>query len=507
MALDTSLDLLTFPAPTLERVPQPAIQDALQYFAPDFITIPGPRNPNALAAIQEAATDTPFTYPKLGRNGHHIQHFQYTSDAGLHKVTDSPSPNPTIDILAVKNQATLQHLKSEIESDTRQTGSDAATYLIIPKLSVDWDPTTLSTTLPNRKEIAAITALLPEPVTVLAGGQPTEYYHEWDLSHNESAVTVPITGLGATDQAQSKLARYSCTAQGTVAAEAVDTESFGLTALNGVGPATAQRLRNTGCRTTEDVRELSVSKLTDLPGIGQQTAEQIHAHAEVIASGNPLVVSNRTPVKTRDDRPPLCLDIETDGLSPTIIWQFGIYDPATDTYQAFVETNDPTDPASVLEAFTTWLLANHSNRTLLTWNGHNFDYQHIEQFLKQHHPEYTDAWDTMWTYDLYKWAVRDGNALLPGRTNKLGHVARALGYDPTETGLTGAQTAAAYQEFMRHPDNPESEPDWDRHKAYCRDDCEALWHVYQAITDAPRRDMTDSGSSGATGQQAGLTDF
>lgn len=46
-----------------------------------------------------------------------------------------------------------------------------------------------------------------------------------------------------------------------------------------------------------------------------------------------------------------------------------------------------------------------------------------------------------------------------------------------------------------------------RHKAYCEDDCRALWHVYQAITDITRRDMTDSGTGGATGQQAGLTDF
>jgi len=507
MALDTSLDLLTIPATSLERVPQTAIQDAIRYFAPDLITIPGPRNPSSLAAIQDATTDTPFTYPKLGRNGDHIQQFQYTTKTGLTDATDNLSSESLIDILAVQNQDILPNLQSEIETGARHTNSEGATFLIVPELSVDWDTTTLSTTLPNKTELAAISSALPEPVTVLAGGQPAEYYHEWELRHDGSTVTIPIAGLGATDNDESKFARYSCTAHGTVAAEATDTTAFGLTALNGVGPATAQRLRQTGCRTTADVRDLAVSDLTDLAGIGRQTAEQIHAHADVIHSGDPLVVSNRAPVKTRDDRPPLCLDIETDGLSPTIIWQFGIYDPGTDTHQAFIERNDPTDPESVLEAFITWLLANHGGRTLLTWNGHTFDYQYISQFLRQYRPDYADEWESMWTYDLYKWAVRDGNALLPGRTNKLGHIARALGYDSEATGLTGAQTAAAYQAFMRHPDDPEYEPDWDRHKRYCRDDCEALWYVYQAITDAPRRDMTDSGSSGAAGQQAGLTDF
>jgi uncharacterized protein YprB with RNaseH-like and TPR domain len=233
----------------------------------------------------------------------------------------------------------------------------------------------------------------------------------------------------------------------------------------------------------------------------------MHAHADVLDTGEPLVLTNKSPVKTRDGRPPVCLDIETDGLSPTIIWQFGVYDPATDSHQAFIERNHPEDPEPVLEAFVTWFIANHSDRTVLTWNGHSFDYRYIEQFLEQYLPEYTDAWADVWTYDLYKWAVRDRNALLPGRTNKLTHVARALGYDGNGTGLTGAQTAAAYQEFMRNPEQPDAEPDWDRHRAYCADDCRALWHVYRAITDATRRDMTDSGTSGAAGQQAGLTDF
>jgi len=73
--------------------------------------------------------------------------------------------------------------------------------------------------------------------------------------------------------------------------------------------------------------------------------------------------------------------------------------------------------------------------------------------------------------------------------------------------LTGAQTAAAYQEFMREPGDTDREPDWDRHVAYCEDDCRALWDVYTTIVDAPRRDSTDGGSGGADGPQVGLTDF
>ncbi|WP_049923880.1 ribonuclease H-like domain-containing protein [Halopiger djelfimassiliensis] len=504
---DAHLELLTLPASTLDRVSQPAVRDAVQYFTPDLVTVPGTRNPTAYATARDAAPNLPVIHPQLGNGAEHIHHYRYSPNTGVHEAPDTAPPPETIDLIAVQSRDLLTRLQTQLTSGGRQTGTEAATFLLIPQLTVEWDTTTLSTTLPNAKELAAISATLTEPVTVLAGGQPAEYYHEWSLPHNHSPVHVPITGLGASELQGSMFAQHTCTPHGTVAAEAVDADKFGLRALNGIGQSTAKRLRKQGCQTIRDIQNLAVSTLTDLPGIGQTTAEKIHAHADVIDSGEPIVLTNKTPVKTRDDRPPLCLDIETDGLSPTIIWQFGVYDPATDDYQAFIEKQHPKDPKPVLEAFITWFLANHEDRTVLTWNGHKFDYRHISQFLEHHLPEYVDAWDDVWTYDLYKWAVGDKNALLPGRTNKLDHVARALGYDFAGTGLTGAQTAAAYQEFMRNPDSPAAEPDWDRHKAYCEDDCRALWHVYQAITNATRRDMTDSGTGGATGQQAGLTDF
>ena len=501
------IELLTLPAITLDRVSQPAVRDAIQYFTPELITIPGERAPTAYAAAREAVPDLPVLHPQLGNDTNGVHHYRYNPDVGVHEALDDDPTPETIDILAVQTGKVLAQLQTQLESGERQTAPEAATFLFVPKLTVDWDTTTLSTTLPHADQLAAITAILPEPVTVLAGGQPAEYYHEWELTHTNTSVQTPVAGLGATEHSGAMFAQYTCTVTGAIAAEAVDSDQFGLRALNGVGQSTAKHLRSQECQTVTDVQNLAADTLSGLPGIGQTTAEKIHAHADVINSGEPIVLTNKTPIKTRDDRPPLCLDIETDGLSPTIIWQFGVYDPATDNCQAFIEKQRPNDPKPVLEAFITWFIANHNDRTVLTWNGHNFDYKHITQFLEQHFPEYVEAWHDIWTYDLYKWAVRDKNALLPGRTNKLDHVARALGYESAGTGLTGAQTAAAYQEFMRNPDSPAAELDWERHRAYCEDDCRALWHVYQEITNAKRRDMTDSGTSGATGQQAGLTDF
>jgi len=497
------LDLLTLPEAALGRASPPAVRDALDYFAPDLVAVPGERDPTAHAAVRDAAPTVPVLHPQLARGGRRVRQYRRGSNGPLAEA--APEPNPTgIDVLAVQKAGLLPQLADELVDDERETASDAATFVVVPRLDVEWDATTLSAALPGAASLARIAVTLSESVTVLAGGQPADYYHEWALEHDGEPLSVPVAGLGATERGDATFAQLTCTPGGSVAAEAVSASNFGLQALSGVGPATADRLRERGCRTTEDVRDVAIRDLVDLPGIGRDTAERMHAHAEVITSGEPLVTTNQTPVKSRDGRPPLCLDIETDGLTPTIIWQFGVYDPATDDYRSFVESEDPADPEPVLSAFMTWFLANHSERSVLTWNGYGFDYRYIEQFLRQHLPEYAAAWEEVWTYDLYKWAVKDGNALLPGRTNKLDHVARALGYDSAGTGLTGAQTAAAYQAFMRDPAN---EPDWERHRAYCEDDCRALWHVYEEITQATRRDTTDSGTGGADGTQAGLTDF
>ncbi|MFW6458574.1 MAG: ribonuclease H-like domain-containing protein, partial [Halodesulfurarchaeum sp.] len=507
MAAPASLDLLSLPSQTLDGLSLAAVRDAIEYFDPALIAIPGPIDPQGYATVRQAAADRPVDHPQLAQRGTHVQQYGYTPETGIEEKTDGAGETASIDVISVQNRDLLDRVAGQLTAGERHTDSATATYLHVPQLRVEREPTTLSTTLPAAHVLARIATTLPESVTVLAGGMPATYHHEWSIAVAEATVTVPVAGLGATDRGPARIAQHTLTARGGVAAEAVEADRFGLQALAGIGEKTADRLAKLGHETRSDVRRLPVSELQELPGIGRSTAERMHAHAEVIDSGEPLVLTNTRPVKTRDDRPPLCLDIETDGLSPTIIWQFGVYDPATDRHQSFIERNHPRDPKPVLEAFLHWLLANHADRTLLTWNGYGFDYRYIRQFIEQHLPQYVEAWENLWKYDLYKWAVRDGNALLPGRTNKLDHVARALGYDGAETGLTGAQTAAAYQGFMRDPTDPDREPDWARHEAYCEDDCRALWHVYQSITAATRRDVTDNQTGKGSGQQAGLTEF
>ena len=514
----SSIRLLSVPADAGDRLSGATLADAASYFDPDAVLLPGERNARGFAAVRTELDGAPAIHPQLARNGERAS--RYAPGGGDRQAAGADAAAPTL--LAVQSGAVLGDLRGGPEPARPDAG---ATYLFVPGLSVEADRASLRATLRYADDVAAIAASADAPLTVLAGGQPAGYHHVWTLPADAPAsgstavapeagpapdpptVDVPVVGLGATGEGGAAFVDVACGTDGAAAADAITADGFGLRALDGVGAATEERLADVGCRTRADVGDVAVAELSAIEGLGRRTAERLHAHAEVIETGEPLKLTNEQPVPTQSGRPPLCLDIETDGLSPTIIWQFGVYDPARDSYRAFVERTDPTDPAAVLGQFLEWLLGRHADRAILTWNGNGFDYPQIERFLRRHHPHYIEAWNDLRRYDLYTWAVRDGNALLPGRTNRLDDVADALGYEPRERGLSGAQTAAAYRRFMRRPDDLAAAPDWERHERYCRDDCEALWHVYEAIEAADRRDATDSGSGGASGRQSGLTDF
>lgn len=432
-----------------------------------------------------------------------------------------------------------------------ETGPTSADVLICDQITTTTRPTALETTLDHAAELAAA---LPtgQETTVLTGGLPAGYDERWHLDaetgaartveHNplrsaepvaDDAVAVRVRGAGPIDGyggAKSVVAlEYS--ADGTLSSTAYAPGDFGLESVTGVGQKTANRLESQGVTTRSELLELSVAALSDIEGIGPKSARRMHEHARVLESGEPRRLTDEPLPGEAWGRPPLCLDIETDGLSPTIIWQIGVYDPESDTHRAFVERDDPTDRASVLREFCDWLLGVHPNRALLTWNGWGFDYRHLGAFIARHCPEYVDDWESILKFDLYRWATdreETGNALLPGRTNELDIVAAELGYGGQETGLDGARTAAAYQRFMRTGESGVLE--WDRHKAYCEDDCRALWHVYERLRDAPRASgvvgsvgsaratgstgsSPDEGSShadstgGSTSEQTGLGDF
>jgi hypothetical protein len=510
--------LLAFPPAAVRESSLEALRDVDRRLEPDAVWVLGPvREPRAFARARQVF-DAPAFHPPL------------ETDAGSGPLSRHPITND-LAVATVPGIRTLHASPDDVSSALSDSGSTTLA-LVCDDVTTTTRPTALETTLEGA---AALADALPSDrvTTVLTGGVPAGYDELWHLETHSGAVravdhepelerepaadcvSVRVRGTGPTAGYgdRTSFAALAFDSDGLAAVETYEVTDFGLEAVAGIGPKTAERLAERDVRSRADLLETPVETLADCPRIGPDGARRMHRHATVLETGEPRRLTDES-LPGEGGRPPLCLDVETDGLSPTIIWQIGVYDPADDSHRAFVERDEPTDPAPVLEAYCDWLLGTRSDRALLTWNGWRFDYRHLGAFVARHLPYYADEWESVPKFDLYDWTVREEHALLPGRTNQLGVVADALGYDGAETGLDGAQTAAAYQRFVRTGEGL----DWDRHEAYCEDDCRALWHVYDRLRDAPRVSTDSSDASCAIAsestpnetpksEQTGLGDF
>jgi uncharacterized protein YprB with RNaseH-like and TPR domain len=130
-----------------------------------------------------------------------------------------------------------------------------------------------------------------------------------------------------------------------------------------------------------------------------------------------------------------------------------------------------------------WLIKHGLDRTLIAWNGQNFDFEVLRNHIQQYCPTYSDIWESVEKADLLHWAIDNNNAVFPSRSNKLENVATALGWTTENTGLTGKQVAEAYRDWIENQ-SPATELDWDKHEAYCQDDVESLAYIYHSIEEA-----------------------
>ncbi len=466
---DTTL-LAVSPTAIRDR-PVATLADIDATLEPDAVWVLGPtREPQSFARAR-SSFDAPAFHPPLE-----------TGDGAVCRQSIGDH-----EVLSVQSVRAIEPSPEAVSSSLSDPDVVA---LLCDDIATETRPTALETTLEHADILAAA---LPAGcvTTVLTGAEPAGYDELWHLEAETGAVqhvdhdpalacepagddcvSVRVQGVGPVEGygTAASLALLELEAEGVTNIETYSATDFGLEAVSGIGPKTATRLAEHGVTAREELLEMPVDQLASLPGVGRERAQAMHQHAAVLETGEARRLTDESLPGEHWSTPPLCIDIETDGLSPTIIWQIGVYDPASDEYRAFVERDDPSDPASVLEAFCDWLLGVHPNRALLTWNGWRFDYRHLSAFIATHAPYYAEEWESIPKFDLYLWAVTDENAMLPGRTNRLEAVASALGYEDAETGLDGAQTAAAYQRFMRTGTPLE----WERHEAYCEDDCRAL---------------------------------
>lgn len=109
---------------------------------------------------------------------------------------------------------------------------------------------------------------------------------------------------------------------------------MGLRAIPNIGRKTAQRLRDIGIRSRQDLADADVLELADLKLVSHAKAETFIDTAAALVNGSVL----RTGDGDFPDRDPIFIDIETDGLTPTTVWLIGILDRAGDeSYMSFLQ--------------------------------------------------------------------------------------------------------------------------------------------------------------------------
>jgi uncharacterized protein YprB with RNaseH-like and TPR domain len=478
------IGLTVLPPVTMKRCEGEQLQDIVQYFESDIVFTPN-------------RVHQPFLETHVGET---------TS-----VVTQPLAPGRPCDIAChddirlwwISTPAHLKQVVQNVRSDSDKRSKH--TYLLSDCLSVSVDLINLDAQLEG---LQSYRAPLEEyemvgAFTHLTTEAAPEYRTEWN------GVDVQGVMPGATEQQgipQAGVAHLDLQPDGIVGVKTRKLTDFGLAAVDQVGRKRSETLLEEGIQTRAELATESVHRISKLDGFGTNTAETVIESAQVIEQGE----VRKAPGASLPDSEPIFIDIETDGLNPTMVWLIGVLVPGEDEhYMSFLET-DPSNPAVALDAFTSWLHANGNGRPIVAYNGWDFDFPVIKEHIAEHCPQYLDFWETTYRFDLYDWAVRKNNAILPGLTNKLEDVAPALGWEPLDSGLTGSEVGRLFQRYAENP-CPATELDWERHETYCEDDVRSLAYVYNRIADSTNRMTTQNDTTGSSmadsTSQGTLTDF
>lgn len=351
-----------------------------------------------------------------------------------------------------------------VEASARRDRLEGTAYVLSDLLSLTVDADRLATRLDGKADYRAALGDPDCDCVHLASALPADYRREWDGLAVQGVAPVETQGAPA-------VPRLTLYGDGTVAVDELGVDRLGLRAVDGIGAARARTLREAGYDRAA-LADAPVRELADLPGLGREVAEAAVRSARAVERDE-LVRTGDAPLP--DD--PVFVDIETDGLRPSVVWQIGALRGGD--YRAFL-ARDPDEERTMLEAFLDWHADRDRERgrgTLVAWNGRGFDFPVLEERIATVLPERLSEWRSARRFDPLRWAREEGNAVLPGRTNGLAAVADALDFDGDDAGLTGAETARRYRRWL----DGGPEPDWARHRAYCENDVRMLAHVVDAI--------------------------
>lgn len=485
MASDRGVRLLGLRCDALAEATTTAIADLIDYFEADLIYIVEEKLDMRIVSTVERTAACPVIYTR--RSAVHTENV----DGIAVSIVSS------LDFIGGASTASGQGIRDDID------------YVICDEIQTNADSVTMDVSLDGLEHLAHFQHRTDREVTFLSGAMEASYDFVWQADVDGESVRLPVRGLAPTRrQGAPELAYVSLDAGGRIAVSTTPADTFGLRALSGVGKGTAQKLARKGYETRDDIIAATEQELREVRGIGESKAQSIRQSAHTLSEG--CVIRLTDEAIPAAEYTPLFIDIETDGLNPSIIWLIGVYDPETDEYMDFIDTEPSRDnPGEATREFVIWLASEYNRPSLIAWNGYNFDFKHLSRFIRGHAPEYADYWaDSVFEYDLFDWAVRQDNAILPGRTNRVEDVAEALGHgrDSAAAVVDGKSLAKTIQRLLVAPERAR-DVDWEAAQAYCEADVRELAAVYESIAEATPGHKRVSIPADDNTTQTGLMDF
>ncbi len=434
--------------PTLLRwLDDYSMNDLVEYYEPDAIFI-----------IDEADADIDFRdvrtrfdpvcfYP--ARENKRIRHV----------------PINGIDFIVIDGVDNLDVAK-EIEK-MGAVDTDDTIFLVTTDIDIQLDTTNLSASLVNQEAYRKHAGDTEGKYVYITGSLPSNYRQEWGTMAVQGAKPQEIQGGLA-------IPRLTCFSDGRVGVKTLESHKLGLRALEGVGRRTVEKLEKHGYNTRTDVAKATREELKEIYGIGEKTSNRLWYHSRSIQK-NAIRRRNNNPVPGEK---PVFINIETDGVSPSVIWHICVYDGEEQEYKIFY-AKTPDDKAEVIQSFISWYTANATDQTIISWKGWEGDYHHLTRFIQEYAPEYGGVWKKANKRDLYFWTVEQNNAVLPGRTDDVIEHARKIGYTIPESGLTSDHVQRTYRKWMA---GEVGELNWNHIHRYNKGKVKALVHIYDDIS-------------------------
>jgi hypothetical protein len=307
------IGLTVFSGAALSQMNLQQFSDSIEYFDPDALYL---QSNQFRYQFQEGI---PTDLPVITSRGH----------SGLSRVLAQSE----VELVIARSTDGLAELREQ--EGQRGAGDTDNVFVLSDLLEVDIDLTALETRLDGRE--AYEEALQPESLE----GEYTQLVTTANPSYRATWGDLELQGVlpGANQQSGGavEVAHLSLQPDGVVTTTTREVSRFGLRALQQVGRSRAETLREAGVESPADLVDAEFHRIQELSGFGRATVETVRESAEAFVNGE----VRHQGGDSLPNAEPVFIDIETDGLNPTMVWLIGVLDrEGSESYMSFL-AKDP----------------------------------------------------------------------------------------------------------------------------------------------------------------------